>query len=67
LHDYIAIEKPALNMEWKGIIAGAIYLACQIIGNPIFQTLLSKFIEVSLETIRIRIREITESLNFSDY
>ncbi|KKL63085.1 hypothetical protein LCGC14_2178630, partial [marine sediment metagenome] len=29
-HDYISIESPALNMEWKGIIAGCIYLACRM-------------------------------------
>lgn len=63
LERYISIGKFALNMEWKGVIAGAIYLACRVLENSISQTDMGKFIGVDTHTISKRYRDIAESLS----
>ncbi|KKN09233.1 hypothetical protein LCGC14_1048680 [marine sediment metagenome] len=54
-------------MEWKGIIAGCIYLACRMSKVRISQKEITKFIEVSGHTIGKRYKEIAKSLNITGY
>jgi transcription initiation factor TFIIIB Brf1 subunit/transcription initiation factor TFIIB len=63
MDNYILNENPSLNMEWKGLIAGAIYLACLIEENPISQIFIAKFMDVDDHTISKRYREISESID----
>jgi len=63
LEKYISIGKHALNMEWRGIIAGAIYLACRVLEKSISQTDMGEFIGVDYHTISKRYRDIADSLS----
>ena len=65
LKSFIASKKPPLNSEWKGIIAGAIYLASKLLDNKISQQKLAKHINVDTYTIRKRYREIANELNIN--
>jgi transcription initiation factor TFIIIB Brf1 subunit/transcription initiation factor TFIIB len=65
LKSFIASKKPLLNSEWKGIIAGAIYLASKLLDNNISQQKLAEHINVDSHTIRKRYREIANELNIN--
>lgn len=60
---YISMVDPDLNLDWNGIIAGAIYLACRILNRSISQLEISKLVGVDNHTLSKRYREIAESLN----
>lgn len=60
---YIYIVDPNLNLDWNGIIAGAIYIACRISNRPISQVEISELVGVDNHTLSKRYREITESLS----
>jgi len=60
---YIYIMDPDLNLDWNGVIAGAIYLACRILTESISQVELSKLVGVDNHTLSKRYREIAETLS----
>ena len=60
---FISIVDPDLNLDWNGIIAGAIYLACRILNRSISQVKISKLVGVDNHTLSKRYREIAESLS----
>jgi len=60
---FISIMDPGLNLDWNGIIAGAIYLACRILKRSISQVEISEFVGVDNHTLSKRYREIAKSLS----
>lgn len=60
---YISMVDPDLNLDWNGIIAGAIYLACRILNRSISQLEISELVGVDNHTLSKRYREIAERLN----
>ncbi|MHA2282238.1 MAG: hypothetical protein ACXAC5_15455 [Promethearchaeota archaeon] len=63
LERYISNSNPSLNSEWKGIVAGAIYLASIILKNTISQTKIASILGVDSHTISKQYREIAKNLN----
>lgn len=66
LKSFIASKMPPLNSEWKGIIAGAIYLASKLLDNNISQQKIADHINVDAHTISKRYREIANELNINN-
>jgi len=62
LEKFISNNQPSLNSEWKGIIAGAIYLVSHILDNKISQVKIADHIKIDKQTLRKRYREIAKSL-----
>ncbi|TXT63691.1 MAG: hypothetical protein BAJALOKI1v1_680004 [Promethearchaeota archaeon] len=58
LKKYFQINNPPLNWNWRGIIAGAIYLIGIEDGEELTQETISKFLDVSPHTIGKRYKEI---------
>jgi hypothetical protein len=51
LEKYISLKELALNIDFKGVIAGGIYLVCQILNRPIYQKKLMDTFNISMDTI----------------
>ncbi len=62
LKNFISNEDPDLNLEWNGLIAGVIYLACRILKRSISQVEISELVGVDNHTLSKRYREIAKSL-----
>lgn len=63
LKSFISIEDPNLNLDWNGLIAGVIYLACRILNESISQVEISELVGVDNHTLSKRYREIAETLS----
>jgi hypothetical protein len=63
LDSYISMIKPSLNSEWKGLIAGAIYLASIVLQKKVSQIDLTNNIGATSYTISKQYRQIAKCLN----
>ncbi len=63
LSKFISIVDPDLNLDWNGIIAGAIYLACRMLNRSISQMEISELVGVDNHTLGKRYSEIAENLS----
>ena len=62
LEKYISINDLALNIEFKGVIAGAIYWTCQILNKSISQKILMDTLKVDTHTISKWYRNIEQTI-----
>jgi len=62
LDKYMSVKELALNIDFKGVICGAIYLACQILKKPIFQRVLENNFGISMDTISKWYHDIEKTL-----
>lgn len=65
LERFISTNSPPLKREWKGIIAGAIYLATILSDHHIAQGTIANHIGISSNTLSKRYREIAHVLSIN--
>jgi transcription initiation factor TFIIIB Brf1 subunit/transcription initiation factor TFIIB len=65
LERFLSTTKPSLKSEWKGIIAGAIYLATKLSDHQITQATIANHIGIDSNTLSKRYREIAHALSIN--